>query len=107
MFPLAEGDKLEKIFINLDSSVFLNHRKKLTNEEQISVAQRKYLASVYFHALFLYMTTKNKGYNLQRSNDGEMEDMTIADYVSGVFDSFYSDFLLNFGMESLLAALED
>ncbi|MAN87918.1 MAG: hypothetical protein CL555_14130 [Algoriphagus sp.] len=107
MFPLAEGDKLEKIFINLDSSVFLNHRKKLTNEEQISVSQRKYLASVYFHALFLYMTTKNKGYNLQRSNDGEMEDMTIADYVSGVFDSFYSDFLLNFGMESLLAALED
>lgn len=107
MFPLAEGDKLEKIFINLDSSVFLNHRKKLTNEEQISVAQRKYLASVYFHALFLYMTTKNKGYNLQKSNDGEMEDMTIADYISGVFDSFYSDFLLNFGMDSLLAALED
>jgi hypothetical protein len=107
MFPLAEGDKLEKIYINLDSSVFLNHRKKLTNEEQISVAQRKYLASVYFHALFLYMTTKNKGFNLQKTKDGEPEDLTVDEYIREVFDSYYSDFLLNFGMEHLLSALED
>lgn len=107
MYPLAEGDKLEKIYINLDSSVFLNHRKKLTNEEQISVAQRKYLASVYFHALFLYMTTKNKGFNLQKTRDGEQEDLTVDEYIREVFDSYYSDFLLNFGMEHLLSALED
>lgn len=29
MFPVGEGDKLESIYINMDSTVFLNHRKKL------------------------------------------------------------------------------
>lgn len=107
MYPLAAGDKLEKIYINLDSTVFLNHRKKLGNEEQIAVAQRRYLASVYFHALFLYMTTKNKGFNLQKTRDGESEDLTVDEYIKEVFDSYYSDFLLNFGMENLLSVLED
>lgn len=107
MYPLAEGDKLEKIYINLDSSVFLNHRKKLTNEDQISIAQRKYLASVYFHALFLYMTTKNKGFSLQKTREDIVEDLTVDEYIREVFDGYYSDFLLNFGMEHLLSVLED
>lgn len=103
----AEGDKLERIFINLDSNVLLNHRKKLKNAEQIEIAQRKYLASIYFHVIFLYMTTKNKGFSLQKTKDGEPEDLTVNEYLEEVFDSYYSDFLLNFGMENLMAALED
>lgn len=103
--PLAAGDKLEKIYINLDSSVFLNHRKKLSNANQIEIAQRKYLASVYFHVLFLYMTSKSRGLSFQIGQDGK--DLTVDEYIKEVFDSYYSDFLLNFGMENLMAALED
>ncbi|MBN7813420.1 hypothetical protein J0A68_20865 [Algoriphagus sp. H41] len=101
---LAEGDKLEKIYINLDSAVFLNYRKKLTNAEQIEVAQRKYLAAVYFHVLFLYMTTKSRGVSLL-NEDGK--DLQVDEYVKDIFDSYYSDFLLNFGMENLISVLED
>jgi len=35
MYPIGEGDKLETIYINLDSRVYLNHRSKLKNEDQI------------------------------------------------------------------------
>lgn len=107
MYPVGEGDKLETIYINLDSKVFLNHRSKLKGEEQILVAQKKYLASVYFHTLFLYMITKRRNYTLSIPKDGKQEDVTIDDYIRDVFDSYYSDFLLNFGMEQLMGALEE
>ncbi len=35
------------------------------------------------------------------------EDITIDEYIRDVFDNYYSDFLLNFGMEQLMGALED
>ncbi|MCS3532850.1 ATP-binding protein [Chryseobacterium sp. JUb7] len=107
MNPVASGDILEKIYVNLDSNVFLNYRKKLKNEEQIIVAQKRYIASVYFHSLFLYMITKKKNYKLYlmtENNDGEI---TIDEYIRDVFDSYYSDFLLNFGMEQLMGSLDD
>ena len=107
MFPLAEGDKLEKIYVNLDSNVFLNYRKKLKSEDQIITAQKKYLASVYFHSLFLYMITKRRNYKLATMKDDKEEDVTIDEYIRDVFDSYYSDFLLNFGMEQLINSLED
>lgn len=71
MYPIGEGDKLEKIYINLDSRVFLNHRTKLKTEDQILTAQKKYISSVYFHTLFLYMITKRRNYNL--SLDRELD----------------------------------
>jgi hypothetical protein len=109
MFPMGEGNKLEKIFINLDSSVFLNYRSKLKSEEQITTAQKKYLASVYFHTLFLYMITKKRNYKLtiQGKDENSEEEITVDDYIRDVFDSYYSDFLLSFGMEQLMGALED
>jgi hypothetical protein len=58
MFPVSEGEQLQEIYINLDSKVFLNHRSKLKGEEQILTAEKKYISSVYFHTLFLYMITK-------------------------------------------------
>lgn len=105
--PVASGDILEKIYVNLDSNVYLNYRKKLKNEEQIIVAQKRYIASVYFHSLFLYMITKKKNYRLSFVAENNDEEITIDDYIRDVFDSYYSDFLLNFGMEQLMGSLED
>ncbi len=107
MNPMASGDILEKIYVNLDSNVYLNYRKKLKNEEQIIVAQKRYIASVYFHSLFLYMITKKKNYKLSLAGENNDEEITIDDYIRDVFDSYYSDFLLNFGMEQLMGSLED
>lgn len=108
MFPFGEGDKLQSIYINLDSKVLLNHRSKLKSEDQISVAQKKYLSSVYFHTLFLYMITKRRNYTMTVSKEGgKTEDVTVDEYIRDVFDSYYSDFLLNFGMEQLMGVLEE
>ncbi len=107
MSPLANGDILEKVFVNVDSQVYLNYRKKLKNEDQIITAQKRYITAVYFHSLFLYMITKKKNYKLMLSKDGDDDETTIDDYIRDVFDSYYSDFLLNFGMEQLMGALED
>ncbi len=107
MYPEGEGDKLKTIYINLDSSVFLNHRSKLKSEEQIGIAQKKYLASVYFHTLFLSVITKRKNYHLGIDKNGKQEEITVDQYICDVFDSYYSDFLLNFGMEQLINVLED
>ncbi|MGH2666712.1 hypothetical protein [Flavobacterium sp.] len=107
MNPMASGDILEKIYINVDSNVYLNYRKKLKNEEQIIVAQKRYIASVYFHSLFLYMITKKKNYKLSFGTENNEEEITIDEYIRDVFDSYYSDFLLNFGMEQLMGSLED
>jgi len=107
MYPVAEGDQLQEIFINLDSSVFLNHRSKLKGEEQILTAERKYISSVYFHTLFLYMITKKRKYSISIEKETGTESVTIDEYIKDVFDHYYSDFLLNFGMEQLMGALED
>lgn len=107
MSPLATGDILEKVFVNLDSQVYLNYRKKLKSEDQIITAQKRYITAVYFHSLFLYMITKKKNYKLMLSKENGDDDITIDDYIRDVFDSYYSDFLLNFGMEQLMGALED
>lgn len=107
MYPIGEGDKLQKIYVNLDSHVYLNHRKKLNNDDQIVTAQKKYLASIYFHSLFLYMITKHRNYKMISCIDGKEDEITIDEYIRDVFDSYYSDFLLNFGMDQLLNALEE
>ena len=104
---ISEGDQLQKIYINLDSSVFLNHRSKLKNEEQIIIAEKKYISSVYFHTLFLYMITKKRKYSISIEKDTGLECIEIDQYIKDVFDNYYSDFLLNFGMEQLMGALED
>lgn len=105
--PIGEGDMLTEIYVNLDSRVYLSHRSKLKTEDQITTAQRKYIASVYFHSLFLYMITKRKNYTLTIQKDGKTEDITVDQFIADVFENYYSDFLLNFGMEQLITALED
>lgn len=107
MYPIGEGNVLEKIVINLDSSVYLNYRSKLKSEDQLRIAEKRYLASVYFHTLFLYMITKKRNYKLSLLKDGQEDEVTVDEYIRDLFDSYYSDFLLNFGMEQLINSLED
>lgn len=107
MQPMSEGDQLQEVYINLDSHVFLNHKSKLKGEEQIMIAERKYISSVYFHTIFLYMISKRRKYSFAIDKEGEQETVTIDDYIKDVFDHYYSDFLLNFGMEQLMGALDE
>lgn len=106
MYPLGEGNLLESIFINLDSKVYLSYRSKLKTEEQLQIAEKRYLAAVYFHTLFLYMITKKRNYKLQVPKEGSDEEVTVDEYIRDVFDSYYSDFLLNFGMDQLISSLD-
>lgn len=107
MYPIGEGNVLQTIVINMDSNVFLNYRSKLKSEDQLRIAEKRYIASVYFHTLFLYIITKKKNYKLSLVKDGQDDEITVDEYIRDVFDSYYSDFLLNFGMEQLINSLED
>ena len=111
MHPVAEGDRLKTILINMDSSVWMDFRTGLgtsPSPEQLDVAQRRYIASVYFHTLFLYMIMKSRGYQVQRGrSDGEPEDIGVEDYLKDLFQSCYADFLMRFNMSALVEALSD
>ncbi|AZJ37050.1 hypothetical protein D6T69_09850 [Tenacibaculum singaporense] len=112
MIPEAEGSTLKRIFINMDSSVLMNFKSKYRNpnEEQIELANRKYYTSVYFHTLFLYTITKNKGYEIKQKVEGNenLEDVDVGQYLKDLFDNYYSTFILNFGgMEEMMDGLGD
>ncbi len=103
----TSGDVLDTIYINLDSNIFLNYRSKLKSEDQLQVAEKRYLTAVYFHTLFLYMINKKRNYRMSITKDGLDDEVSLEDYLKDVFDSFYSEFLLNFGMEQLMNSLAD
>lgn len=112
MVPEVEGDALKSIFINMDSSVLKNYKSgiKNINQEQIDVADRKYYSSVYFHTLFLYTITKNRGYQItQKNKETDIEeDIDIGSYLKDLFDNYYSIFILNFGgMEEMMQGIGD
>lgn len=107
MYPFGEGNMLEKIYINMDSKIFLDTRSKLKSENQIEASEKRYLSSVYFHSLFIYMITKKRNYKLQIEKNGVDEDVTVDEYIRDVFDNYYSEFLLNFGMNDLLQSIGD
>jgi hypothetical protein len=112
MFPMAEGDTLTKIYINMDSNVLKNFVSKHKNpgEEQMELSRRKYISSVYFHTLFLYTITKNRGYQISKPIEGksEGEPVDVGTYLKDIFDNYYSSFILNFGgMEEMMSGLAD
>ena len=112
MVPEAEGDNLKSIFINMDSSVLKNFMSKYKNPnaEQIELSNRKYYSSVYFHTLFLYTITKNRGYEIRKKAEGQenLEDVDVGTYLKDLFDHYYSTFILNFGgMEEMMFGLGD
>lgn len=112
MVPDASGDNLNGIYVNMDSAVlksFLS-RYKNPNSEQIQIANRKYYTSVYFHTLFLYTITKNRGYEIQRKMEqtDKYDHVDIAEYLMDLFDHYYSTFILNFGgMEEMMQGIGD
>ncbi len=101
MVPEAEGDNLKRIFVNMESGVLMNFKKRYSNpnQEQIQVSHRKYYTSVYFHTLFLYSITKNRGYEIHQKLEGknETEPVELGQYLKDLFDNYYSTFILNFG----------
>ena len=97
-------DKLEGVYINMDSNVLKKFIAKQSNEEQITLARNRYLSSVYFHALFLYMISKNKKYTIEKEGESEVE---LKDYMADVFENYYAEFLLNFETSQLLDTLSD
>ncbi|MDY6993847.1 MAG: hypothetical protein SVR94_14765, partial [Pseudomonadota bacterium] len=111
MYPLASGETLEKIYINMDSSVLHNFKSKYkrATQEQLEIADRKYIASVYFHTLFLYTITKNRQYQINRKDkDGREEYVDVGTYLCDIFESYYSEFILNFGgMEELMESISE
>lgn len=112
MFPMAEGDTLTKIYINMDSHVLKTFVSKHKNpsEQQIILSERKYMSSVYFHTLFLYTITKNRGYQISKPIEGkaDSEPVDVGTYLKDIFDNYYSSFILNFGgMEEMMQGLAD
>lgn len=108
MHPFVEGDKLDTIFINMDSSVLKTYKSKLRSEEQLIVADKRYVSAVYFHTLFLYMISKNRKYQIMKpksDSDEDLDDVDLSDYLKDIFDSYYSEFLLNFEMSTLMETL--
>lgn len=96
----AAGDTLERVFINMDSTVLKNFktRSKSNNEDQLKIADSKYISSVYFHTLFLYTITKSKKYRLSmEGGSGGPQSVELEVYLKDLFSSYYSEFILNFG----------
>lgn len=111
MVPDVTGDQLNKIYINMDSSVLKSFKAKYKNpnQEQITIANRKYYTAVYFHTLFLYTISKNKGYQMsKRKENDELETVDVGQYLKDLFDNYYSTFIINFGgMEEMMQGLGD
>ena len=108
MHPEVEGDRLERIFVNMDSRVLLSY--KPNGEEAVKIAENRYLSSVYFHTLFLYTITKNRGYEIQQPPEDDYsqpQDVEVGEYLKDLFDSYYSEFLLNFETSDLIEAIEE
>lgn len=105
MHPFAEDEKLEKIYVNMDSSVLKNHRSKLAGgSEQYEIADKKYISAIYFHTLFLYTITKNRNYGLFQGETEEVKD--VSEYLKDLFQNHYASFLLNFGLDQLIDSLD-
>lgn len=111
MHPIAEGEILKTILINMDSSVWMNYRTSLGKspaQDLLDAAQHRYISSVYFHTLFLYMIMKSRGYQVQReTKKGEPEAIDVEDYLKDIFQSYYAEFLMSFNMTALIEALAD
>ena len=111
MHPMVEDEKLERIYINMDSTVLKNFKSKTRNpnEEQLKLADQKYITSVYLHTLFLYTVTKNRKYKVVREREsGDLDDgVDLSEYLKDLFESHYAEFVLNFGSDSLMQLLED
>ncbi len=106
MHPFVEGDVLVSIFVNMDSSVLKTYKSALKSEDQMTLADKRYISTVYFHTLFLFTISKNKKYSMRQRIGEEDKERDLVDYLKDLFESYYSQFLLNFEMSTLIDSLE-
>jgi hypothetical protein len=99
-----DGEKLEKIYINLDSTVLKNHKSKLNSSELREKAEKEYIAKVYFHTLFLYSINKNSKYRITKGDN--QDELEINEYLQSIFEHQYTSFLINFNMNELIDNME-
>ncbi len=71
-----------------------------------SLADKRYLSTVYFHTLFLYSINKTRKYEIKRIEGDDEKDVDLTDYLKDVFASYYSAFLLNFEISDLMESLD-
>lgn len=101
-----DNDQLEKIFINMDSSLLRTYKSKLNGEEALRLADNKYVAQLYFHTLFLFSILKQRNYNFSLNENHEIEK-TLDDVLQDLFKSSYTEFLIRFGgTEELINAID-
>ncbi|GAK59224.1 hypothetical protein U27_06201 [Candidatus Vecturithrix granuli] len=106
MHPYIEGETLESIYINMDSTVLKNYKSKLKSEEQYQLADKRYISTVYFHTLFLYSINKNRQYAMKCLEGEDEKEVDLTEYLKDVFESYYSAFLLNFEISELIESLD-
>jgi hypothetical protein len=82
-------------------------KSKNPSAESLELADKRYVTSVYFHTLFLYTITQKRKYKISRFENEEEKEMDIPEYLKDLFKSYYSEFLLNFGIEELMNSLEE
>jgi len=104
--PYAEEEVLQTIYVNMDSRVLKDYKSTLKSEEQFELAEKRYYTSVYFHTLFLFTISKNKKYSMKQTIGEQEQERDLVEYVKDVFESYYAQFLLNFGMSELVQSLE-
>lgn len=109
MYPMVNGEKLETVYINMDSTVLKNSKAKTrnANQEQLETADKKYIASVYSHTLFLYSITKAHKYEIVQEENGMDSGVELGTYLKDLFDSYYAEFLLNFGFDEIIQLIGD
>jgi len=56
--------------------------------------------------LFLFTISKNKKWLMKKVENEQEVDKDLVEYVKDVFESYYAQFLLNFGMSELVQSLE-
>ena len=109
MYPMVNGEKLESVYINMDSTVLKNFKAKTRNpsQEQLNIADQRYIASVYSHTLFLYSITKAHKYEIVQEENGRDSDIELGTYLKNLFDSYYAEFIVSFGFDEIMQLLED
>jgi hypothetical protein len=103
----SDKDELEKIFINMDSSLLRSYKSKIDGDEVLQIADNKYVSQVYFHTLFLYSILKQKKFRFSLEEPQGDKTMELDDVLRDLFKSSYGEFLLRFGgTQELIAAID-
>ena len=103
MYPMVNGEKLESIYINMDSTVLMNFRAKRVNpsQEWLDAVNRRYTAAVYLHTLFLYSVTQARKYQIVQEENNIDSVIELNTYLKDLFSNHYAEFILNFGTDEI------